>query len=284
MPTSATVSTLYATTPGSTYINTFTNQSAIVALEFRRQPERRIGGELHEQQLRVRDDGGAGNARQRPDLPKRVLLDLLLRGRCPSIAAGGVPCTGGSPGAFTGCVAPSYNNGQSGVVIDGNIILDNGSNGFPGPGGAIECMGPTPLVQNNYVHGWGVVLFAGYMFSYDAATNNYSQPQVEPFYFQNNSACGTTKQQGTAVTDSSGLYDNVDQPSRDLHNISPNGGNNTFSASCATMAPPPLPPQVVVPPDMLDANGGLNALTTNQVPGANTYWANANAQLNDNYP
>jgi hypothetical protein len=39
------------------------------------------------------------------------------------------------------------------------------------------------------------------------------------------------------------------------------GSGNIASSTCADTAPPPLPAQCVVPPDLLDSHGGLNAVT-----------------------
>ena len=194
-------------------------------------------------------------------------------GSAMSIASGGVPCTGGTNGAFTGCAAPQLNGGKSGIVIDGNIILSNGLTGAPGNNAGIETMGPTPLVQNNFARGLGDLAFGAYIFQYNPATNNYTQTTSgEQLYFQNNVGCNLGDN-GLLSTDASNIT---------LQNIS-SLPNNSYSATCANTAVPALPNRIVVAPELLDGSGGLNSLAAdNVIPGPNTYWPNVNKNLNFN--
>ncbi len=185
-------------------------------------------------------------------------------GSALSIASGEEPCT------TSACVAPE--NGTSAVFIDGNILLDNGLPSTLGQGwGGIETMGVEPVVQNNYQRGWGSFVYTGWIFAYDAASNSYSVPASAPLYVQDNTACGITGVSSASQLVSSEI---AAQTSDNL------GTGNTYSSSCANLAPPALPPEMVAPPDLLDANGGMNALTSSPNAGANTYWPNINANLN----
>lgn len=195
-------------------------------------------------------------------------------GAAMSIASGGVPCTGGGPSAFTGCLPPE--NGVNAVFIDGNINLDNGILGpTPNNWGGIETMGPTPLVQNNYERGWSSGAFTGWMFVYNAS-GNYDLPNAEPVAFQNNTFCDVAAGQVTSVSQ-------LVSPEDGRTPVVIGAGGNVYNASCAGLAPPALPPQIVAAPGLLDGTGGLSAITNSAIPGANTYWPTVNAHVNDSY-
>ena len=142
-----------------------------------------------------------------------------------SIATGGVD--GGGVGATD-------------VVLEGNIILDenqptvNSSNASQWD--AMEVMGTTPTVQNNFVRHWG----AGALFA-----NVTGTPVITGNTF---CATGYVYPIGTEPGWNSSIAS--------LPSMSQVAMTNTIAASCNGVVIPPLPSPVRVPPDLL-TNGAL---------------------------
>ena len=183
-------------------------------------------------------------------------------GMALSIASGGIPCSGQSNGHFIGCLP--LDDGQHGVTIDGNIILDNNiPAGVTDNMGAIEIMGVAPLVQNNYIRHWAGLGMYTWIFSYSNGVYSGNDGVVT---IANNTGCDayntSTFSSFSNEGDGNGPFDKSP--------ITVDYSANSYSASCANVAAPPaLYPQIVAPPDLLDSKGGMWALSNSSVSGPN---------------
>ena len=134
--------------------------------------------------------------------------------------------TGGTNGGGVGAVN---------VVLDGNIILDDGlptvNSNDASQWDAMEVMGTTPTVRNNFVRRWG----SGAIFS-----NVTGTPIVTGNTF---CATGYAYPLGTEPGWNSSIAS--------LPSMSQVEMSNTIAASCSGVAIPPLPSPVRVPPDLL---------------------------------
>ncbi len=192
------------------------------------------------------------------------------QGMALSIASGNTPCTSGG-------MCQPIDNGLNGVFIDGNIILDNGEGTNQSNECAVEIMGTNPIFQNSYIRGWPGQGMYAWIFSYNASNETYGSGGTITVH--NNIGCAAPDQSSFNVgPEGSGAnWGTV--------GVTVNYSNNTYNSSCSNIpAPPALYPQMVAPPEVLDSQGGTNAIVNSPHAGPNTYWPNINSHLNYVYP